>query len=508
MADLRKVQKLIQQAAELCVTASQHAERYVRFDQQRVQHVLPAVQALDAKHPALVAPLKDINATLAAAEQAAKAQDHALAASLLAKAGQAARAAAALQTASQEYVKRLKALEADATALTSHQPRAQDPVIGPDIRGIDIALKAARDQAAALDYAKALATLDAVELKCKAALLTRSVKAKAWSADQMKQACTTLMAKPGGAAVLDGLVAGLTEADTPDALLAAMTARFGLEAAVSEGSGANAASMKELCKLYELMTRVPDAHTKDNPSLKKVTRKATRGSAYGSGEIMMGEGHPDASAVYRVGAPGELVVVDADCQPRDDSPAPTYFDWNTLHEIGHAMDDKKQFMNTHGGGAAYGGWITHGADFLAVGEAAAAAFGLADVNAKIIATFLNNGTEPDTATTSAANWAKVKAWLSRVRHDRSPWALGPECAKAITAGGFALGPRVFHEAYANVWVSYLVSARQQGITGYQFRAPGEWFSELYAAYKMQKLKDSHPAKAWLDKLFAAPSPQR
>ena len=40
----------------------------------------------------------------------------------------------------------------------------------------------------------------------------------------------------------------------------------------------------------------------------------------------------------------------------------------------------------------------------------------------------------------------------------------------------------------------------KGITGYQFRAPGEWFSELYAAWKRGKLKPSHPAVAWLSKL--------
>jgi hypothetical protein len=38
------------------------------------------------------------------------------------------------------------------------------------------------------------------------------------------------------------------------------------------------------------------------------------------------------------------------------------------------------------------------------------------------------------------------------------------------------------------------------MTGYQFRAPGEWFAELYAAYRMDKLQSSHPAVGWLSKL--------
>jgi len=63
-----------------------------------------------------------------------------------------------------------------------------------------------------------------------------------------------------------------------------------------------------------------------------------------------------------------------------------------------------------------------------------------------------------------------------------------------------MGPRIYQEAYPNAWVSYLADARKRGITGYQFRAPGEWFAELYAAWKVGKLKPSNPAVAWLSKL--------
>jgi hypothetical protein len=63
-----------------------------------------------------------------------------------------------------------------------------------------------------------------------------------------------------------------------------------------------------------------------------------------------------------------------------------------------------------------------------------------------------------------------------------------------------LGKRVYHEGYPNTWFSYLADARKRGITSYQFRAPGEWFSELYAAWKIGKLKPGHPAEAWLKKL--------
>ena len=50
-------------------------------------------------------------------------------------------------------------------------------------------------------------------------------------------------------------------------------------------------------------------------------------------------------------------------------------------------------------------------------------------------------------------------------------------------------------------MSYDLSARKQAITGYQFRAPAEWFSELYAAYHCDKLQDGHPAMTWLKRDF-------
>ena len=67
----------------------------------------------------------------------------------------------------------------------------------------------------------------------------------------------------------------------------------------------------------------------------------------------------------------------------------------------------------------------------------------------------------------------------------------------------AIGNRVYQEAYdygGGQWNSYALAARKQGIHGYQFRAPGEWFAELYAAYYSDKLKPSHPFVPDLAKL--------
>ena len=63
-----------------------------------------------------------------------------------------------------------------------------------------------------------------------------------------------------------------------------------------------------------------------------------------------------------------------------------------------------------------------------------------------------------------------------------------------------IGDKIYHQAYTRVWVSYLAAARKKALTGYQFRAPGEWFAELYAGFRSDKLQDTHPAMEWLKKL--------
>jgi hypothetical protein len=63
-----------------------------------------------------------------------------------------------------------------------------------------------------------------------------------------------------------------------------------------------------------------------------------------------------------------------------------------------------------------------------------------------------------------------------------------------------IGKLIYHEAYPRSWVSYLAAARSKGLTGYQFRAPAEWFAELYAGWKSGRLGPKHPALEFLKKL--------
>lgn len=82
--------------------------------------------------------------------------------------------------------------------------------------------------------------------------------------------------------------------------------------------------------------------------------------------------------------------------------------------------------------------------------------------------------------------------------DSAPWNTTP----AVTLNG-----KFIQEAYSwGKWVSYDVSARTRQVSNYQFRAPGEWFAEAYAAYydpsggskgALLTGRDD-PTKAWFD----------
>lgn len=68
---------------------------------------------------------------------------------------------------------------------------------------------------------------------------------------------------------------------------------------------------------------------------------------------------------------------------------------------------------------------------------------------------------------------------------------------ASAAGKWAIDSRVYQQAYKTTWVSYSLGVRPRGISQYQFRAPGEWFAELYAMYYLKKLPKTHADAVWL-----------
>lgn len=117
-------------------------------------------------------------------------------------------------------------------------------------------------------------------------------------------------------------------------------------------------STKALPRLYQLLDMVPKSHTRDNPSLARITRHRNIDASWYD---------DDEKAVvinaYRaggfVGGVQDLVVnVMMPIKTGKGPKIVKLFDNATLHEVGHAVDDKDGFMKKHGGVSHFGGWHT------------------------------------------------------------------------------------------------------------------------------------------------------
>jgi hypothetical protein len=327
-----------------------------------------------------------------------------------------------------------------------------------------------------------------------------------------------MLKEAGDPKVVDDIVKGMDDKTNRQTLAAALAVRFDVTVqqflaedgitiggSTYHGTADNTAPDKSVKRVYELFQKLPESHVRDSGVLQNIRRfqEDDGGAAYGGGEIDLGCGRSGSGFSHNQTA--ELCSpeyfpdgVDEDCQPPEDKRKEevTYFDWATLHEVGHAVDDDNSFMKNNMTGSSYGGWADYGSDSTIPAQAAAAHFHYDQAYTKAK---LDGGTPPAAVkpgTVSQTDWDKAKLavdeWCAKVRSLNLWW--DGSGSKAVAIGG-----RVYQLAYKTPkWVSYELAARSKGIHGYQFRAPGEWFAELYAAYYSGMLKPEHPSvKDWL-----------
>jgi hypothetical protein len=163
-----------------------------------------------------------------------------------------------------------------------------------------------------------------------------------------------------------------------------------------------------------------------------------------------------------------------------------------LHELGHSVDARWGVM-AQSAKPSCGGWDNPGVDKVAavltteliseVGNDLAAATKI--LQDAVNAALTSSKIEVPEALAATSHGKAIEKFLTRcrdLRADKTPWDRPWEIGKS---------DRCYHESVAGQWVSYSNKSRTSSnmtVSKYQWRAPAEWFAELYAFTYMQQRK--------------------
>lgn len=383
---------------------------------------------------------------------------------------------------------------------------------------IDDLIAAARKTADTLDFAAADKALDQVEV----ALDKRELQSKLTAKPDQKAIAELAdrMTKKGGGAEVDAMIQAVPDGGDPRLINAMASGRFGVQFSTGkplkpaadntiQRPGDEAKSMKRVCEMF---AKIP-ADIRGNPSITSVRHEDAEDSAGGGytpddGSIEM-DGRKDEiqqqfGSKQKQNDPktnadvDQLPAVDPKCLPANEDDI-DFLSFAAAHEVGHGVDDKLGFMQKHQSGVDYGGWVVFGSSVEPLADIVAQHFHLAakPENRRYVLDKIQS--KPPTRPAPPAGDPDVAAldgfdsWHD-IATTQDVYRRQSDC-DAIKIGDY-----VYHEAYRRNWVGYLHAARTKGLTGYQFRAPGEWFAELYAGYRSKKLQPDHPAMKWLTTL--------
>jgi hypothetical protein len=381
---------------------------------------------------------------------------------------------------------------------------------------LDAALADAKKLADAFKFGEAMAALKKLEVAIdKAELLSR---ANANPADPALATLAARMTANGGEKEVDALVQSPKTTD-PRMIAALATGRFGVTMVPDTSASAaphEAKNMKALCKTFAMVPK----DVKSFGSIVSITHADSTGGSggWGAGGGVTLSGRPNmhkqalGPGMTTKDATGAVVKqlpsdVDKDCLPVGGEGE--YLSFTALHEVGHGVDDAHTYMHRNGGREDHGGWQNYGSGVQVIADAVGphirskvggsnTFYSKPEDKKYVLDKLLNQ--KPARPGTLAAGSDDAKAYDAFDRWHRLATSDGI-WQRQGDAEEIAIGNKtVYHEAYPREWVSYLLAARKKGLTGYQFRAPAEWFAELYAGYKSNKLGPKHPARDWLKKL--------
>lgn len=457
-----------------------------------------------------------IETALTEAKAKDAAHDAGAAMTALRRANDAVAAAKAADTAREKF-------DGDAAALDKRVDKVVPAGEKTALQGLATAAVAKADAFAFADAQKAL---DAIEVRIDKGQLEAMMKAK--PDDPKIVDVAKRMVKKGGATTVDDMIQNVPDGGDMRLLNALAEGRYGIKfksgaplPAIPAGSpgfptgrpaGDPAKSMKVVCKMF---SEIPQDIVK-NKSITSVSYEDSfpgSGGAYqpADGAVSMegrttGKQKFGANQENRDPKTNTMVkqlpaAIDPECQPVNTDEV-VYLAFAAAHEVAHGMDDSSGFMARNGSQPKYGGWIVYGSSVQPLADIVGADARHADFyktpeQRRYVLDKLQH--KPAVAPTAAPGSDEDKA---RIAFDK--WFELATAANVYRRQGdcdaIKIGDYIYHEAYARSWVGYLAAARKKALTGYQFRAPGEWFAELYAGFRSGKLKDTHPAMEWLKKL--------
>ncbi|KIN70010.1 hypothetical protein Z946_149 [Sulfitobacter noctilucicola] len=317
-----------------------------------------------------------------------------------------------------------------------------------------------------------------------------------------------LLDAPGGMKLLDDIIDTLEASVQRDVMAVVFEARYGCVLEVQKPSDVqtdadgNPVPVPEdqmglpavnLRRFYKEMQKLPQDNTLDNDSMLTFSAMSGEqtGSAYDPGkkQVLMREGDEASSRIYAIAVAHEIGELDPSAVPKPGEER-TAFSWNTLHEVGHAVDDKLGYMKKHGERLA--GWKVYGANVKEPASEIAKAF---DFDADYVAEYMMSSAGrklpmPQPVGCGPGEWQRrmeeCRNFVDRARSGNNPWN------SASVAAACVVGNYTYVESYEGDWARYRTAERKFAVSGYQFRAPGEWFSELYAAMASDRLNSNHP----------------
>jgi hypothetical protein len=266
--------------------------------------------------------------------------------------------------------------------------------------------------------------------------------------------------------------------------------------------------------MYAVLDGLPAAHVSENASLLSMGRYKDKGVGgyYWKNESAIGydaKGLTDKQESESGGKKDPLHGVNR-------------FDKVIRHEVGHAVDKQTGWEKNHAKDDAFGGWTNYGADYGKAFDAmyAASSGGIKNLRKARLADLIGvykwvmANRAPDKMNEKIMAlpwWGKASAnTIAQITGDPIYLALQKAMSDpwyTVAEGGVPIGGYIYQQSYTTPqWTRYKAESRSRKVSQYQFRAPGEWFAEAYAAYyhptkKQGELlaKTDGTAKAWFDK---------